>query len=111
MAGYTVKPDELDGAGKSGQAAAGAIRGELPGFAQEHFTDPISDDAPGQGLYGWKIGSSVNYINDAWHFHLGRLADSMDGAAGNLITVAANYRKAEQTGTLELDGAAAGSAQ
>ncbi|WP_035841335.1 hypothetical protein [Kitasatospora azatica] len=108
MAGYTVKPDELDGAGKSGQAVAGAIRGELPGYAQEHFSDPVSADAPGQGMYGWKIGDAANYCSDAWHYHLERLAGQLDSAAGNLVTTGANYRKAEQTGTLELDGAAGG---
>ncbi|MFD0278082.1 type VII secretion target [Kitasatospora sp. NPDC127111] len=108
MAGYTVKPDELDGAGKAGKEVAGQMRGENPASTREHYSDPKSGDAPSNGLYGWKIGDAADRCWDVWHTHLDRLAGQLDSAAGNLITTAANYRKAEQTGTLRLDGTAGG---
>ncbi|MFJ3788529.1 type VII secretion target [Kitasatospora sp. NPDC090091] len=108
MAGYTVRPDELDGAGKAGKEVAGQMRAELPASTQEHYSDPKSADAPSNGLYGWKVGSAADRCWDVWHTHLTKLAGQLDDTAGILITTAENYRKAEQTGVLRLDGTPGG---
>ncbi|MFI6444926.1 type VII secretion target [Kitasatospora sp. NPDC050543] len=102
MSGFTVKPDELDGAATSGHAVAEAIRQEVP---------QVAGPSTGleEALYGLRIGSAAEHCATAWQKHLGDLAASLDVVAQNLTTTATEYRRAEEGNSMRLDAIKPGS--